>query len=124
MHRERRRITREEAKRREGGVVVSQTTNDEALKRSDSTCGDNKLYIYVCVKTKEGQRGLCVKGRSMEARGRGRRKKLIGVCVCVYEEGYEIRNLMAEGEVDFIFVVACGVVTVAGPNVFDTTSTV
>ena len=34
--------------------------------------------------TKGGQQqGLCVKGRRMEVRGRGRRTKLIGVCVCV-----------------------------------------
>ena len=84
LHRGKRWIASGEVRRRKGGAVVSQTTNDDALKRSDCTNGDNKLYIYACVMTKGGQQqGLCVKGRRMEVRGRGRRTKLIGVCVCV-----------------------------------------
>ena len=74
---------REAVSRRKGEAVVSQTTNDDALKRSDSTSGDNKLYIYMCVKTRGGQQGLCVQGRRVEVEGRGWRTKLIGVGGCV-----------------------------------------
>ena len=80
--------------------------------------------IYICVcKDQGGTTGTVCEGEEHGGEG-ARTAQETDWGVCVYEEGYEIRNLMAEGEVDFIFVVACGVVTVAGPNVFDTTSTV
>ena len=83
FQRRRRWSRREAVSRGKEEAVVSQTTNDDALKRSDSTSGDNKRYIYMCVKTRGGQQGLCVQGRRVEVEGRGWRTKLIGVCVCV-----------------------------------------